>query len=346
MKETPRKFHSDHPATRKMRNLFKSLRKTTRRISNLSRPVVYGLALFVGGITGAVLAQSSGLGGQLLATPVLEDASRPMGASTKLPETLAPLGTLEGQVATNPAGPLLLSGKPKIVVIFDDIGLNQSAYESLRTLPGPLTFSILPYVNDPDNLASDALARGHDVFLHLPMQPASEEEGAGPGALLVSDTPGTIRRKINRNLNAFSGYSGVNNHMGSLFTRDRARMKIVLSELDQRGFYFVDSLTSGGSVAGEVAAQLGMSILSRDVFLDSDYQNLSERVIRERLGELESIARNKGYAVAIAHPYKKTIDTIRPWLVSLEMRGFELVTVTELLGEEEEPQTLTSVSLR
>ncbi|MCI5048667.1 MAG: divergent polysaccharide deacetylase family protein [Aquisalinus sp.] len=315
-------------------------------MSNLSKRTAYGLALVLGSVTGAVLAHSSGLGGQLRATPVQEDVAGPVAAIESLPEALAPLASGESAAARKLTGPVIVAGRPKIVVIFDDIGLNKAAYETLRGLPGPLTFSILPYVTAPDELAADALGRGHDVFLHLPMQPTSDEKGAGPGALLVSDTPGTIRRKVNRNLNAFSGYSGINNHMGSLFTRDRARMKIVLSEIDQRDVFFVDSLTSGSSVARDVAAQLGMTILSRDVFLDSDYENLSTRVIRERLGELEAIALNKGYAVAIAHPYTKTIDTLRPWLVSLEMRGFELVTVADLLGEDEQPQPLTAVSFR
>ena len=331
-----------------MRDIFRYYRKRVREGGKLYKRTVYGVAVCLGTIAGAVLAHSSGFGGQIQATPGEQAYILPTPISSA--GKTSPINEAIGPVASDSLRPLPamrdFGGRPKIVIIFDDIGLDASAYTQLSRLPRPLTFSILPYAQDAEALAGDAKRKGHDVFLHLPMQPASNVTNAGPGALLVEDSPRVIRQKIARNLDSFSGYAGVNNHMGSLFTQDRQKMLIVLSEIDLRGYYFVDSVTSGRSVAATVAAELGLTILSRDVFLDSDYTNLSARIVRERLGELEAIAQNRGYAIAIAHPYDTTIETIRPWLVSLEMRGFELVTVADLLEDKMPPETLSATALR
>ena len=57
-----------------------------------------------------------------------------------------------------------------------------------------------------------------------------------------------LRERMTRLLGGFDGYIGVNNHIGSRFTRDAGRMKIVLSELQRRGLLFLGSRTGNGSV--------------------------------------------------------------------------------------------------
>ena len=129
-------------------------------------------------------------------------------------------------------------------------------------------------------------------------------------------------------LRDFSGYIGVNNHQGSLFTRDRGRMELVLGELKRRGLFFLDSRTSGGSVGAEVAADISIAHAVRDVFLDHDP---APELIAARMQEAETIAREKGHAIVIGHPRDATMDRIEPWIASLEQRGFRLVPVSELL---------------
>ena len=52
---------------------------------------------------------------------------------------------------------------------------------------------------------------------------------------------GEIRRRIETDLTAVPYVAGVNNHMGSRFMEDEARLAVVMEELAKKGLFFVDS---------------------------------------------------------------------------------------------------------
>jgi len=229
-----------------------------------------------------------------------------------------------------------LPGKPKIIIIFDDMGVNKRAFNRVMNLPGPLTHSFLPYAKDVAQLAARADAKGDAIMLHLPMQPKGGAD-PGPHALRMGMTGASFLRALDWNLTRFDGYVGVNNHMGSLLTQDEAAMKTTLSILKHNGVFFLDSLTTGSSVAREAGAIVGAQVFARDVFLDADS---GKGPVIKQLALVEEIAVKTGYAVAIAHPRKETLDVIGPWLTSAPARGFELATVTALVEMEQARRAL------
>jgi len=217
--------------------------------------------------------------------------------------------------------------RPKIIIVFDDMGLDKAAFEAALALPGPLTFSFLPYANDVQVLADRARARGDAVMLHLPMEPAGGAD-PGPHSLTQDLSDQAFLRELEWNLARFSGYVGVNNHMGSKLTSDNGKMKTVLTALKREGLFFVDSLTTGESKLQEAGETVGVPVFVRDVFLDPV---AGKEAVRRQLALVERIAQQTGYAVAICHPRRDTIEVLGPWLTSAPARGFELATVTELL---------------
>jgi len=70
------------------------------------------------------------------------------------------------------------AARPKIIIIFDDMGVDRRRSKLAMSLPGPLTYSFLPYARDVDKLANQARAAGDEIMLHLPMEPQGE---ADPG---------------------------------------------------------------------------------------------------------------------------------------------------------------------
>jgi len=215
---------------------------------------------------------------------------------------------------------------PKIVIIFDDMGLDKTAFETVMSYPGPVTVSFLPYAKNVQEMVNKARADGDGVLLHLPMEP---EGSADPGPhALKTGLPGlTLLQELNWNLSQFTGFTGVNNHMGSRFTQSEAHMKTILSVLKERDLYFLDSVTTGKSSVPVAAAATGIETLYRDIFLDA---HPGEQNIRAQLARLEKIARKTGFAVAICHPRKETLNVVGPWLTSAPARGFELATLDEL----------------
>jgi len=218
--------------------------------------------------------------------------------------------------------------KPKVIIIFDDMGIDRNAFEDTLALPGTLTLSFLPYANDVDELAAAALKGGRTVMLHLPMEPEGDAD-PGPNALATGMTGAAFVEALKWNLERFDGYVAVNNHMGSRLTADAAAMKTVLAYLKHKDLFFLDSVTTGDTAVRSAAARVGAEVYSRDVFLDAETGD--KAAIRKQLRLVERIARETGYAVAICHPRKETLEVIGPWLASATERGFVLEPVTALV---------------
>lgn len=223
------------------------------------------------------------------------------------------------------AGPT--RGRPMIAVVIDDLGVDRRRSGLVAELPGPLTLAWLPYARDLPRQTATARAAGHELMVHLPMEPTGAAD-PGPGAMLTELPVDELRRRIDAGLAAFDGYVGVNNHMGSRFTEDRAGMSVVLGEIGRRGLMFLDSRTSGRSVGYALAREMRMPAAARDVFIDHDP---APAAVLASLKRLEDVATRQGHAIGIGHPYDVTIDALKDWLPGIEARGFALVPVSAIV---------------
>ena len=223
-------------------------------------------------------------------------------------------------------------GLKLIAIIIDDAGLDRARTARAVHLPGPLTISFLPYAGELQRQAGDARRAGHELMLHLPMEPISASEDPGPHPLLTWLARDELNRRLLLMLSRFEGFVGVNNHMGSRMTQDAGAMLPVLEEVRARGLLFVDSRTIGGSIAGPLADRLGIPGAARDVFIDHEG---SAEAVAARLADIERIALRQGQAVAIGHPHDLTLGALERWLPTLAERGFTLAPVSALAKRRE-----------
>lgn len=215
-----------------------------------------------------------------------------------------------------------------IAVVIDDMGLDRPRSLKAIALPGPLTLSLMTYADDLPGLVAQARKAGHEVMGHLPMEPISPKENPGPGALRVNMDEAAIRGTLAADLDGWSGYVGINNHMGSKFTADRARMDVVMAELRTRGLLWLDSKTTGDSAGPAAARAAGVPYVERDVFLDNVE---TVEAVNAQLAQLVATAKAHGTAIGIGHPHDATLAALRQWLPELAARGITLVPVTEIL---------------
>lgn len=218
--------------------------------------------------------------------------------------------------------------RPMIAIVLDDVGVAPQHAREALALPPPIVLSIMTYADQAAALALEASQLGHEVMVHMPMQPLSGAVNPGPHALTVGLDAEEIRRRMDWGLGRLDGYVGFNNHMGSRFTQDEAGMRVVLELAKARGLLFLDSKTIGSSVGDALAAELGVAHISRDVFLDDD---ISEVAVARQLAAAEAIARQRGYAVAIGHPHPATIAALKRWLAQASARGFAVVPLTTIV---------------
>ena len=84
--------------------------------------------------------------------------------------------------------------------------------------------------------------------------------------------------------------------------------------LNRRGLFFLDSRTTAQTVALDVAHEQGVPALKRDVFLDHDR---SPEAVHRSFERAIAIARSKGQAVLIGHPYQVSLDYLEKRLAEL-----------------------------
>ncbi|MCG8442254.1 MAG: divergent polysaccharide deacetylase family protein, partial [Caulobacterales bacterium] len=206
---------------------------------------------------------------------------------------------------------------PLVAIVIDDIGLDLAAAERAAALPAPVTLSIFPHVPAAPRIEALARAWGHEVFIHLPMEPRGLDD-PGPGALYTWLPADEIRARSRAAFAALPQASGVNNHMGSRFTACAACVAAVAEEAARTGLIVLDSLTAGDSRLADAAATAGGPALARDVFLDNVRDPIA---IAARLAEAEDIARARGWAIAIGHPAPETLAVLEEWIPTAQARG-------------------------
>jgi hypothetical protein len=212
-----------------------------------------------------------------------------------------------------------------VAIIVDDMGIDQKRSRLAIGLPAPLTLSFIPYGYHLQELAAAARAAGHEVMLHMPMEPLDAEADPGPNALRTSVSIEENRNRLIWAFGRIDGIVGLNNHMGSKFTAWQPGMEMVVREAQARGLLFVDSITNNESVGYRLAHGRKLPAASRDVFIDHDITTVA---IVHSLQDLERVARRKGYAVGIAHPHDLTRELLKRWIVEAKARGIDFVPIS------------------
>ena len=218
---------------------------------------------------------------------------------------------------------------PRIAVVIDDVGLDFDAARRVAALEAPVTVAVLPYAQRAAEVSALADAAGHDVLLHMPMEPVGLAD-PGPNALRLDLSDSDIEARLHWSMAQVPHAIGLNNHMGSRFTRDPRAMRVALSAVADREPLFLDSVTTGESRGRAVADGLGLRTLERDIFLD---HVISADDIAARLDDAEALANERGWAVVIGHPHDVTLDQLESWIDAVEARGVELVSVSTLADQ-------------
>ena len=230
--------------------------------------------------------------------------------------------------------------KVRIAIVIDDVGMNRTQSRVVIEMDDvPLTLAFLPYAPDLSALTEPAQAAGHELMIHMPMEPVSSKVPLGPIAIRDHMGADEIKAMLEAAYASFDGYTGLNNHMGSLATQNKAAMDVVMDSLDARGLFYVDSKTINTSVAAEAAREQGIAHATRDIFLDHEE---TLEFARGALERLEKVALEKGHGIAIGHPKEHTIAALKEWIPTLEARGFEIVPVSALLMHPSEGDVLVA----
>lgn len=227
-----------------------------------------------------------------------------------------------------PGAPASAGVRGRLALIIDDFGYSEDPIAAFAAIARPLTFSVLPNHPYSNVAAAQGLSSGHQVMLHLPMEPLSATAQQEDGTITVNMSDDAIKAVVTRALQAVPGIQGVNNHQGSRATADARVMRDVLTVLKKHNMFFVDSRTNSQSVAYDLARQLGVAAAENELFIDHN-SDISQ--IKARLREAGQLAVRYGRAVAIGHARLNTAQAVREVIPELEATGVQLVFVSQLV---------------
>jgi len=215
-----------------------------------------------------------------------------------------------------------------LAIVIDDVGYSLERSDRAIALPGPLTLAILPFAPNAAEAARRATSAGKEVIIHQPMEPmpASNVHNVA-GTLTLNMAPERFSALFARALAAVPNAIGVNNHTGSLLTQHTEPMNLVMEQISARGLFFLDSRTTEKTVALSVAQQWRVPSVQRDVFLD---HVPTAAAIGAEFQRAIAIARRKGHAVLIAHPYGLSLEFLELALRNLP-DDLHLIGVSELV---------------
>lgn len=226
-------------------------------------------------------------------------------------------------------GILPLAQAAKLAIVIDDIGYSVREDQRVYQLPKEISVAIIPSAPYAKVRAENAFAQKRDILIHLPMQPQNAQQAIEKPALLVGDDF-TKAQSLLENARQRVPYAiGLNNHMGSGATADKATMRHFMQALAAQKLFFLDSKT-GPSVATKVAAEFGINALERHVFLDdsNEYND-----VMHQFQQAKAYARKHGVAILIGHPRKNSIDVLEKELKTLPA-DIQLVSMGSLWRHE------------
>lgn len=226
----------------------------------------------------------------------------------------------------------VLEKRPRISIVMTGMGVSFNATESVvGVLPGEVTLAFAPFARKLKEWIDAARGAGHEVLINLPMEPRDyPRSDPGPFGLLTGLDTEQNRRRLDWVLSRMTGYVGVTNYMGDRFTNNEAAMRPILREMERRGLLFLDSMGSAVSVGPKMAKALKLPFSMNDRVID---QTVSRTAIDKELAEIERIAKARGSAVALAHPYPVTIRRLQRWFADLDEKGLVLAPITAVVAK-------------
>ncbi|ABS21383.1 divergent polysaccharide deacetylase family protein [Bacillus cytotoxicus] len=187
----------------------------------------------------------------------------------------------------------------KVAIVIDDFGNNMKGTKEMLSLPIPLTVAVMPFLPSTKQDAIAAHKKGHEVIIHMPMEPINgKKEWLGPKAITTDLSDDEIKHRIEQAIEAVPYAIGMNNHMGSKVTADERIMRIILTVCKKHGLFYLDSKTNSNSVVSRIGKELDVPIIENQMFFDDIYT--SSHILKQAQFLLQK-TRKTPVVVAIGH---------------------------------------------
>lgn len=197
---------------------------------------------------------------------------------------------------------------PFVSIVIDDVAYLSPTLSLILNSEMPLTLAILPHEKASAKIATLAQEKGVDYILHQPMASVGNSFAQTQGLITGDMETQEIYDICQGSVDSLGTLPvGMNNHMGSEITAKAHAIRPVLSFLRDKKMFFLDSMTTGASVAEKVAEEVGTFYMKRDVFLDNI---MTREHLEAQFQALMAKAWKNGRAIGIMHCKKLSAEVI------------------------------------
>jgi len=218
-------------------------------------------------------------------------------------------------------------------IVIDDFGNNMEGTEAMFNLAVPITVAVMPFMPSTEKDARTAHEAGHEVIVHMPMEPNKGlSKWLGPGSIKSNLTDQEVREHVEAAIDNVPYAIGMNNHMGSKITADERIMRIVLTVCKERKLFFLDSRTTPKSVIPKIATELGVPYIVNQLFLDDVY---TVDHIQKQMNKAVALLEKSPNSVIIGHvgpSGKITSSVIQKALPLLQQKG-EIIPISKMIQQ-------------
>jgi hypothetical protein len=216
---------------------------------------------------------------------------------------------------------------PTVSIVIGGLGVGAAkTTDAIMKLPPAVTLAFTPYGSDPSKLAERARSQRHEILLQVPMEPYDyPDNDPGPQTLLATLSAEENLDRLFWHLGRLQGYAGIANFMGARFVATDTAMAPIVREAAKRGLGYFDDGSAPRSVAAALAGSQAMPFARGDVAIDAVPTSAE---IDRALAKLETIAKERGFAVGTASALPISIERIGAWIKTLDAHGLMLVPLT------------------
>lgn len=209
-----------------------------------------------------------------------------------------------------------------VTIVIDDFGNGMSGTKEMLKLPVKFAVAVMPFMPTTKEDAEAAYRLGHDVLVHMPMEPNhGKRSWLGPGAITSDLSDEEVREKVEAAIQEVPHAIGMNNHMGSKITADERIMRVVLTVCKEHGLFFLDSRTTYRSVVSKIADEVGVPVLENHIFLDDVYT--TEHIMKQ-IGIVRKHLDTHEHTITIGHvgpPGLKTASVLAQTIPALQSQA-------------------------
>jgi polysaccharide deacetylase 2 family uncharacterized protein YibQ len=211
----------------------------------------------------------------------------------------------------------------QLAIIIDDVS-QKWQIDFLKRLPYHITPSIFPPTKM--NMHSNKLATNLKHYMvHLPLESHSKAMNKIYKMLFLKDSDKKIISRVKEIRRLFPNAKYLNNHTGSVFSKNYKKCKVLYKALKKEGFIFLDSRTTQKSKFKKIAKEMGQRYLKSDIFIDNT-QSVAYTIKQLKKGI--ALAKSRGYAVVIGHPHPTTFRALKK--AAKLFKNIDMVYIDEL----------------